>query len=344
MEPPGKQFARTASGTRRSRCCRAIRPLGPGSLVRGQYSGYRARKRSRRRQPGRNLRGGAARDRFLALVRCADLDPGRQVPGQDRDRGAWSSFTRPPRSASPGQSMDHSHNYIRIRFNPEEIIALGAAVRKEGESEDLQPVELTVSRKAADEIPPYARLLQSAMAGDSSLFARADLVEAQWEIVEPVLGNVTPLFFYEPGNLGAARGRPPARRRRRVAQPLKRDSRQLHEQRGAIAACRGRRVGLRRHGGGARAAAGTRADHDRRPLEPSPVPAAALPGGNRRAQPGRHRRAHSPGLPPPVECQVMLADATAVDVERKRVVLADGVRRLRHPHPGDGRHPRLFRP
>ena len=99
-------------------------------------------------------------------------------------------------------SMDHSHNYIRIRFNPEEIIALGAAVRKEGESEELQPVEMTVSRKAADEVPPYARLLHSAMAGDSSLFARADLVEAQWEIVEPVLGNVSPLFFYEPGTWG----------------------------------------------------------------------------------------------------------------------------------------------
>ena len=114
-------------------------------------------------------------------------------------------------------SMDHSHNYIRIRFNPEEIIALGAAVRKEGETEELEPVELMVSRKPVDEVPPYARLLHSAMDGDSSLFARADLVEAQWEIVEPVLGNVTPLFFYEPGTLGPSRGRPPAPRGRRVA-------------------------------------------------------------------------------------------------------------------------------
>ena len=80
-------------------------------------------------------------------------------------------FRIPPQRLIAGQSMDHSHNYIRIRFNPEEVIALGVAVRKEGERDDLQPVELTVSRTAVDEVPPYARLLQSAMAGDTSLFS-----------------------------------------------------------------------------------------------------------------------------------------------------------------------------
>ena len=75
-------------------------------------------------------------------------------------------------------------------------------MRKEGESDDLQPVELTVSRTAVDEVPPYARLLQSAMAGDTSLFSRADIVEAQWEIVEQVLGDASPLFSYEPGTWG----------------------------------------------------------------------------------------------------------------------------------------------
>ena len=108
----------------------------------------------------------------------------------------------PPQRFMANQSLDHTHNYIRIRFNPEEIIAIGAVIRKVGEEEDLQPVELMVSRQAADEVPPYARLLQSAMAGDQSLFAREDLVEAQWRIVEPVLGNATPLFFYEPGSWG----------------------------------------------------------------------------------------------------------------------------------------------
>jgi glucose-6-phosphate 1-dehydrogenase len=40
------------------------------------------------------------------------------------------------------------------------------------------------------------------MAGDPSLFSRADSVEAQWGIVDGVLGNVTPVLFYESGSWG----------------------------------------------------------------------------------------------------------------------------------------------
>ena len=80
-------------------------------------------------------------------------------------------FHSPPQRSFADQSLDHSQNYIRIRFNPEEIIAIGAVVRKEGEKDGLQPVELMAHRQPVDEVPPYARLLHSAMAGDPSLFA-----------------------------------------------------------------------------------------------------------------------------------------------------------------------------
>ena len=82
-----------------------------------------------------------------------------------------------------------------------------------------------VSRQAADEVPPYARLLQSAMAGDTSLFAREDLIEAQWRIVEPVLDNTTAALFLRARKLGTARGRLPACRGGRMAQPMSQRSR-----------------------------------------------------------------------------------------------------------------------
>ena len=49
MEPPGSN---SPDGIRdeKVKVLRAIRPLGPGSVVRGQYHGYRARKRGRRRR------------------------------------------------------------------------------------------------------------------------------------------------------------------------------------------------------------------------------------------------------------------------------------------------------
>ena len=49
---------------------------------------------------------------------------------------------------------------------------------------------------------PYVRLLGDAINGDATLFARQDEVEAAWEVVDPVLGDVTPIQPYEPGSWG----------------------------------------------------------------------------------------------------------------------------------------------
>jgi len=50
----------------------------------------------------------------------------------------------------------------------------------------------------------YERLLGDAMAGDATLFARQDAVEAAWAVVDPVLGDVTQLQTYTPGSWGPA--------------------------------------------------------------------------------------------------------------------------------------------
>jgi glucose-6-phosphate 1-dehydrogenase len=50
----------------------------------------------------------------------------------------------------------------------------------------------------------YARLLGDAIKGDATLFAREDSLEAQWRVVEPILGNATPVHEYAPGTWGPA--------------------------------------------------------------------------------------------------------------------------------------------
>ena len=65
-----------------------------------------------------------------------------------------------------------------------------------------EEVELISRRHPGDEMMPYERLLGDAMRGDASLFARYDSVEEAWRVVDPVLGNATPLVQYDPNTWG----------------------------------------------------------------------------------------------------------------------------------------------
>jgi len=54
----------------------------------------------------------------------------------------------------------------------------------------------------------YERLLLDALAGEASLFTRADEVETAWGLIDPILeywdAQKTPLSTYEPGSWGPA--------------------------------------------------------------------------------------------------------------------------------------------
>jgi glucose-6-phosphate 1-dehydrogenase len=66
-----------------------------------------------------------------------------------------------------------------------------------------QPVEMVASHcPPASEPEAYERLLEEAMAGDPTLFAREDYVEEAWRIVDPVLKADTPVHEYEPDTWG----------------------------------------------------------------------------------------------------------------------------------------------
>ena len=99
------------------------------------------------------------------------------------------------------------------------IIALGARVKKPGE-EMVSRADRAASwctSPTPDEMDAYERLLGDAMAGDATLFARQDGVEAAWAIVDPILGDVDAGARVRAGHLGPRRRRAPDRRRRRLA-------------------------------------------------------------------------------------------------------------------------------
>jgi glucose-6-phosphate 1-dehydrogenase len=93
-------------------------------------------------------------------------------------------------------------NHLRFRISPEVAIGLGVMVKGLGERLAGNPTELRVCHDDASEMGPYERLLGEAMAGDARDFAREDYVEAAWRVVQPVLGDATPVHEYKPGAWG----------------------------------------------------------------------------------------------------------------------------------------------
>jgi glucose-6-phosphate 1-dehydrogenase len=93
-------------------------------------------------------------------------------------------------------------NYVRFRLGPDVTTAIGVRSKALGERMVGETVELVPTSRRGARRQPYARLLEDAMDGDPMLFATWEAIEAQWRIVEPVLGDVTPLYDYERGMWG----------------------------------------------------------------------------------------------------------------------------------------------
>jgi glucose-6-phosphate 1-dehydrogenase len=179
---------------------KAIRPLSPDAVVRGQYEGYRSVSGV---APGSNV------ETFIAIRLHIDswrwagvpifIRAGKMLPVTCTE--AIVQFKRPPRE-SFGELVPGGSAHMRIRVSPDFSMGLGIRIKIPGERMVGRDVELDLHYQSGDNMPPYERLLGDACRGSIELFSRQDLVEAQWRIVEPILGNVTPFYSYLPGTWG----------------------------------------------------------------------------------------------------------------------------------------------
>ena len=81
-------------------------------------------------------------------------------------------------------------NQLVISIQPEETIKLKMAAKVPGPDLTASPVDLRFNYSDYFGVKPqtgYETLLYDAMTGDRSLFKRADVVEAGWSVVEPIL-------------------------------------------------------------------------------------------------------------------------------------------------------------
>ncbi len=203
MEAPSSTYPE-AIRDEQAKVLRNVRPLSVEHMVRGQFNGYRD-------EPG------VAPDSFIATYAALRLhvDSWRWdgVPFYVRAGKSLAmtctevmvELKNPPqvvfKEAAPSMG-----NYLRFRVSPNVTIALGARAKQHGEKMVGAPTELRVVEEPEQgkegRLGDYERLLGDAMNGDATLFARQDVVEAAWAIVDPILHGPSPMFLYEPGTWG----------------------------------------------------------------------------------------------------------------------------------------------
>jgi glucose-6-phosphate 1-dehydrogenase len=198
MEPP----VRTDSESIRDekvKVLKAIAPIDPKNLVRGQFRGYR-------QEPG--VAPDSKVETFAALKLHIDSWRWRGVPIFIR-AGKCLPVTcteiqihlRLPPTMYKQYNLES--NYVRLRISPDVVLAFGLNVTSPVEESKNQLSELLAARHpSAREMDAYERVLGDAMAGDATLFAREDYVEEAWRIVDPALKAGTPVFEYEPNGWG----------------------------------------------------------------------------------------------------------------------------------------------
>jgi glucose-6-phosphate 1-dehydrogenase len=203
MEPPASTaFADLQAA--KAALFKAMKPLAPADLVRGQYDGYR--------EEG-DVAPGSDVETYVALRLAIDTPRWRGVPFYLRAGKKLPATTaevvvqfRRPRHAlfEDASAPGARPNWLRFRLQPQPSIALAARFKHVGKAFTGEQRELVACDDLRGEEAPYDRLLGDAMAGDGSLFTRAEAVEAAWAVVDRVLAEHPRVAAYRPGSWGPA--------------------------------------------------------------------------------------------------------------------------------------------
>jgi glucose-6-phosphate 1-dehydrogenase len=198
MEPPAGTDS-TSVRDEKVKVVKAIKPLGPDDVIRGQFRGYRRE---------RGVAANSTVETYAAVRLHVNSWRWQGVPfylraGKCLPITCTEVLVRFRQIPAVYEAAPPPSNYLRFRISPDVAIATGVMVKAPGERMAGQPVELRVCGGNDPNAPEaYERLLGEAMAGDATDFAREDYVEAAWRVVEPVLGDATPVHEYDPGTWG----------------------------------------------------------------------------------------------------------------------------------------------
>jgi glucose-6-phosphate 1-dehydrogenase len=203
MEPP-TSFEANAVHDEQSKVLASIPPLKPEEVlsraVRGQYGpgslngksvpGYRMEKGV---APNSNTETFAALKLSIDNWRWADvpfyLRTGKRFP--ERASEIAIQFRRAPFQMFRSSEIESLRtNRLVIHIQPDEGISLRFGAKVPGSTTDIGTVQMRFDYSDYFGEKPstgYERLIYDCMLGDQTLFQRADMVEAAWGVITPVL-------------------------------------------------------------------------------------------------------------------------------------------------------------
>jgi len=204
MEPP---VAADASALRdeRVKVLRAMKPVDPQHVVRGQYEGYREEEGVDPHSPV---------ETYVAMRFEIDSWRWAGVPwliraGKCMAKSATEAVVRfhaPPRLLFTEAGVEPEPDELIFRLSGDEGVTLHLSAKAPGDELRTRGVDLEVGFDEAlgKRRDAYERLLEDAIEGDARRFARADAVEESWRVVQPMLDHPTPLEPYAKGSWGPA--------------------------------------------------------------------------------------------------------------------------------------------
>jgi len=200
MEPPTGLYCESIRDEQ-VKVFRNIPALDPKNLVRGQFEGYRKEK---------GVDANSKTETYAAVRLEVESWRWAGVPfliraGKNLPVTATEVLVK--LKGAPLKTLAGSGtNRFRFRLGPGELsISLKAEVKRPGADLVPMPADLVAVKQSNPvEVDAYERLLSDAMKGDPMFFVREDETEAEWAVVDPILGDRTPVHEYKPGTWGPA--------------------------------------------------------------------------------------------------------------------------------------------
>jgi glucose-6-phosphate 1-dehydrogenase len=214
MEPP-VAFQAEAIRDEKSKLLRALQPVRPDEVVRGQYS--------RALVEGRDVQGyldeegvpaTSTTETYAALRFEVDnwrwsgvpffVRTGKRLAKRDTEISIAFRDV-PKRFFEDMECGELPPNLMRIEVQPEEAVKLSILAKIPGPEIEVKPVTMEFHYGDSFMTRPheaYERLIYDALCGDHTLFARADAVERCWEVLQPVLDQPPPVRYYPAGTWG----------------------------------------------------------------------------------------------------------------------------------------------